>query len=109
MPDEIAYTGQTIKDEKSDDIAKASDEDMNAYAVAISTGGAQQMIDALEPPPVKAEDDEGTIALLMEENLRSVGAEVKETTPAESIGATPDDDAEGAAFAANFSMEIKTK
>ena len=73
------------------------------YAVAVSTGGAQQMIDALEPPPVKAEDDQGTIALLMEENLKSVGAETKETSPAESIGSTPDEDAEGAAFAASFS------
>ena len=45
----------------------------------------------------------------MEENLRSVGVETKELTPAEVIGASPDEDAEGAAFAANFAIEINQK
>ena len=70
LPDEIAYTGEKVVNENEDGIAKASDSDIQDYSVAIATGGAQAMIDALEGPPKNAEDDSGSIALLMEENIR---------------------------------------
>ena len=56
-------TGQTLNDEKADDISKANTDDMSAYALAITyEGGVSAVVKAIEPKKVADEDDSGSMA-----------------------------------------------
>lgn len=66
LPDIIAGTDTTLEPEKDDGISKASDNDMAAYSREVANGGnAATMLERMAPPPVKAEDDTGAVALFM--------------------------------------------
>lgn len=75
-------------------IETAKTDDMAAYAVALNNGGAQHVLDALEPTPVNAEEDNGSMALFMGET----GAKA-ETIEGGASDAAPTED-NGADFAA---------
>jgi hypothetical protein len=76
---------------------------MNAYATTLNNGGAAHVLEVLEPVAVNAEEDNGSVALLMEDTAAKV----------ETIdGVTKDEPAvedSGADFAAQFAMDIKNK
>ena len=74
QPDEFAYTGVQIP------TAEVSDQDIKAYSMAVSNGGnAATMLKEMEPKPVKAEEDAGTMALLME-SMANQGSTSEEAT-----------------------------
>jgi len=55
-----------MEPERDDGISKASDHDMAAYSLEVANGGnAATMLASMAPPPVKAEDDSGAVALFM--------------------------------------------
>ena len=101
--------GDIAKDtEQSDPISKASDSDIDAYSEALNIGGAQKAIDLLTPEPVKAEEDNGGVALFMNDlgNLadEKLGYKSKKTEENQDSSSGNDDDS-GAAFAAQFAID----
>ena len=110
MPDEIAYTGVSIKTEAEDGISKASQDDMNAYAKVVANGGsAASMLKEMEPKPMRAEEDPNSIAHFIE----LMGSKQNDGKIEDSLVNT--DNAEensediGANFAAQFSIELEEK
>ena len=63
---------------------------MSAYAVALNNGGAQHVLDALEPVATNAEEDNGSMALFMGETgakAETIDGGPSEAAPAEDSGA----------------------
>ena len=77
---------------------------MNAYAVTLNNGGAAHVLEVLEPTPVNAEEDSGSIALFQEQLGQkadeSIDGKPKETSEAESEDT-------GADFAAQMALSMK--
>ena len=67
MPDLDVNTGEEIGSEQQSAtpsaIETSTPDDMNAYAVTLNNGGAAHVLEVLEPTPVNAEEDSGSIAL----------------------------------------------
>lgn len=75
---------------------------MNAYAVTLNNGGAAHVLEVLEPTPINAEEDTGSVALFQEQ------LDKKATEKIDGKSDEPAPEAEdGADFAAQFALSMK--
>ena len=72
---------------------------MNAYAVTLNNGGAAHVLEVLEPTPVNAEEDSGSVALFQEQLSKKADETIEGKSKETSSEASGSEDS-GADFAA---------